>query len=89
MSVTKPPSAKQVAKNKTNDLDLVIISTALNSTLNRITDVMERSLDVAAANPGTAAALIAPPIIMPSVKLPASNPSSTSTSSTDLLDQAI
>ena len=47
----KPPSSKRMAKSKTADLDPVIISNNLNSTLNRMVEVMEKSLD---ANPVTA-----------------------------------
>ena len=34
-----------MSKSKTNDLNPVIISNALNSTLNHIANVMERTLD--------------------------------------------
>lgn len=50
MSGIKPPSSKRMAKSKTADLDPVIISNNLNSTLNRMADIMEKSLD---ANPTT------------------------------------
>ena len=41
-------SSKRASKSKTEDLNPVIISNALNSTLNRIVDVMERTLDATA-----------------------------------------
>jgi len=50
MGGIKPPSSKRMAKSKTADLDPVIISNNLNSTLNRMADIMEKSLD---ANPAT------------------------------------
>jgi hypothetical protein len=42
---TRPPSSKRTAKSKTSDVDPVIISNNLNSTLNRMVEVMEKSLD--------------------------------------------
>jgi len=45
----QPPSSKRGAKGKTADLDPVIISNNLNSTLNRMVDVMEKSLDASQA----------------------------------------
>ena len=48
-SNVKPSNSKQTSRNKTNDLNSVIIYNALNSTFNRMVDVMERSLDVSAA----------------------------------------
>ena len=56
-SGTRPPSSKRSSKSKTSDLNPVIISNALNSTLNRLADVMEKSLDANA----TAIAPAAPP----------------------------
>ena len=57
----QPPSSKQASKSKTNDLNPVIISNALNSTLNCMANVMERTLDASA--PTTS---IAPPSIVTS-----------------------
>lgn len=48
-SSIQPPSFKWMSKSKTNDLNPVIISNSLNSTLNCIIDVMERSFDATAA----------------------------------------
>ena len=48
MSSVQLPSSKQVSKSKTDDLNPVIISNALNSTLNHIIDVMEWMLDATA-----------------------------------------
>jgi hypothetical protein len=53
----RPPSSKHSFKSKTSDLNPVIITNALNSTLNRLADVMEKTLDVNA----TAIAPAAPP----------------------------
>ncbi|KAF8221508.1 hypothetical protein L208DRAFT_1327554 [Tricholoma matsutake] len=49
LSGMQPPSSKRSSRSKTNDLNPVIISSALNSTLNHMADVMERSLNVTAA----------------------------------------
>lgn len=45
-----PPSSKRASKNKTETLNPVIISSQLNSTLTRLADVMEKSLDVTATS---------------------------------------
>ena len=45
---TRPPSSKRSARGRTSDVNPVIISTALNSTLNRLVDVMVKSLDATA-----------------------------------------
>lgn len=105
MGSIKPPSSKRASKSKTSDLNPVIISNALNSTLNRIADVMERTLDATA--PTTAPTTsVAPPLIVTSpIEYqtaqrsssasqpvgPLSNPSSASASmsSAEILDQAI
>ena len=59
-SSVRPPNSKRTSKSKTDDLNPVIISNTLNSTLNRIADVMERILDATA----TATPPIAPPSIV-------------------------
>lgn len=74
MGGTQPPSAKRSSKSKNDDLNPVIISNALNSTLNRIADVMERSLDVtaaanAAATANAAAAANATPVTAPTISV--------------------
>jgi hypothetical protein len=89
----QPPSSKRASKSKTNDLNPVIISNALNSTLNRIVDVMERTLDastVTTAAPSVTAPTtsIAPPSIVNS-SINSSQPLSASASSAEILDQAI
>jgi hypothetical protein len=55
---THPPRSKRSSssKSKTSDLNPVIISNALNSTLNRLADVMEKSLDATATAIAPAAA---------------------------------
>ena len=45
-----PPTSKRTSKNKTDTLNPVIISSQLNSTLIRLADVMEKSLDVTATS---------------------------------------
>ena len=45
-----PPTSKRTSKNKTDTLNPVIISSQLNSTLTRLADVMEKSLDVTATS---------------------------------------
>ena len=107
-SGAQPRSSKRASKSKTDDLNPVIISNALNSTLNCIVDVMERTLDATAVtttNPTTAPITSAPPhslntspVEFQTAQLsstpsqthgPPSNPTSTSTSPAQLLDQAI
>jgi hypothetical protein len=94
----QPPSSKRASRSKTDDLNPVIISNALNSTLNRMVDVMERTLDVSAVTttaPSTTS--IAPPSIVTSpieflttqLLSEPSRPLSSSASSTEILDQAI
>lgn len=105
-SGAQPHSSKRRAsKNKTDDVNPVIISSALNSTLNRIVDVMERTLDVTAITTAPTSASphsfgTSPTAELQTVQLLstpsqpldpplASNPSSSFTSPTQLLDQAI
>ena len=80
-------SSKQSTTSKTNDLNPVVITTALNSTLNHMVDVMERMLDATAAAPPTPTISTAsPPIVNSSID---SQPSSTSISPVEILDQVI
>ena len=48
ISGMQPPSSKRVSRSKTSDLNPVVISHSLNSTLIHMVDVMQRSLDVTA-----------------------------------------
>jgi hypothetical protein len=48
-SMPPPTSSKRASRSKTGDLNPVIILNALNSTLNRLADMMEKSLDATAA----------------------------------------
>ncbi|KAF8805532.1 hypothetical protein BYT27DRAFT_7224832 [Phlegmacium glaucopus] len=86
------PSSKWALK-KTDDLNPVIILNALNSTLNRMVDVMERTLDAttvttAAPSTMTSTTSIAPPSIVNS-SIESSQPLSASMSPAEILDQAI
>ena len=90
-----PSSSKRGSRSKTDTLNPVIISSQLNSTLTRLADVMEKSLDVTATS-------IEPPTTQP---VPSSSPqassmisqfpgprstlSSTSSSDSEVLDKAI
>lgn len=95
----QPPSSKRVSKSKTNNLNPVIISNSLNSTLNRMVDVMERSLDAAAAATTTATTASSEPTMSsttsagpPSTINSSANSSQSSSlpaSSTDILDQVV
>ena len=95
MSGLQPPNSKRSStRNKTNDLNPVIISNALNSTLNRMADVIERSLDVTAAAQATTAPLATTPTTIPSQAV--APPSivqitspTTSPNMTEILDQVI
>ena len=86
----QPHSSKQSLMSKTDDLDPIIITTALNLTLNCMVDIMKRTLDATAApstpTPSTAPPP-SPPIINPSIE--SSQPLSASMSSVEILDQAI
>ena len=80
-------SSKRSTTSKTNDLNPVVITTALNSTLNHMVDVMERMLNAtAAAPPAPTISTASPPIVNSSID---SQPSSASVSPAEILDQAI
>ena len=94
MSDMQLPSSKRASKSKTNDLNLVIISNALNSTLNNMADLMERTLNITTAPSSLSTTSLTPSSIIPSPlesqALPVpSHPLSASASSTEILDQAI
>jgi hypothetical protein len=88
MSGVQPPISKRSStRSKTNDLNPVIISNALNSTLNRMADVIQRSLDVTAAATSANPTPLATPSTIPSVAPP---PIVTSPATeTEVLDQVI
>jgi hypothetical protein len=86
-----PPSSKRSSKNKTDTLNPVIISSQLNSTLVRLADVMEKSLDVSATSIDSPTTLPTP---LPSSHASSSTPSqpgppSTSSSDSEILDKAV
>ena len=88
------PSSKQASKSKTDDLNSVIISNALNSTLNNMADLMERTLNITTAPSSLSTTSLTPSSIIPSPlesqALPVpSHPLSASASSTKILDQVI
>ena len=89
VSGIQPVSKKSATRSRANELNPVIISSALNSTLNRMADVMERSIDVTVAI--NSAPLATAPTTIPSVAPPSVNTSSSSTplSQTEVLDQVI
>ncbi len=60
MGSMQPSGSKRTSKSKTGDLNPVIISNSLNSTLNRLADVMEKSLDTAVTTATTSSATSAP-----------------------------
>jgi hypothetical protein len=92
---TRPPSSKRSLKSKTSDLNPVIMTNALNSTLNRLADVMEKSLDANAPSIAPPMTNATPPTVTyPSASqttLPSSNPPSASESESpqELLNQAM
>ena len=61
---TQPCSSKQSSMSKTDDMNPIIIMTTLNSTLNHMVDVMERTLDATAAPSGPTPSTAPPPIIL-------------------------
>ena len=94
----QPPHSKRTStRSKTSDLNPVVITTALNSTLNRMVDVMERTLDATTITtaapsaimmaPTTSTAPPAPSTLNSSIESP--QPLSASASPTEILDQAI
>ena len=91
----QPPSSKRMSMSRTEDLNPAILTHNLNSTLARLADIIERSLDVTAA--AAAAAVAAPlPSVTPSdSQTPHSSsyqpqlPVSSSSSSAEDLDTAI
>jgi len=94
MSGMQPPSSKRASRSKTSDLNPVVISHSLNSTLIRMVDVMQRSLDVTAPTPSVVTSRIesqtAPFSSTSSQSLgPLSNPLSASASTAEILDQSI
>jgi hypothetical protein len=89
MSGMQPPNSKRSSSSKTNDLNPVIISNALNSTLNRMADVMERSLDVTAATITHAAPVATASTTIPSVAPPSIVTHPASPTQTEILDQVI
>ena len=85
-------SSKRAPRSKTDDLSPVIISSALHSTLNRIADVMEKSLDVTAATVTASAptSSVTSSSITPSTGLmPSQSPTTSNPSISEILDQAI
>jgi hypothetical protein len=87
-----PPSSKRVSRNKTETLNPVIISSQLNSTLVRLADVMEKSLDVSATSVDSPTTLPTPSShASSSTPSQPSPPSSSSTSSSDseIIDNAV
>ena len=89
VSGIQPVSKKSVTWSRANELNPVIIFSALNLTLNHMADVMERSIDITVAI--NSAPLATAPTTIPSVAPPSVNTSSSSTSlnQTEVLDQVI
>ena len=94
MSDIQLPSSKQASKSKTNNLNLVIISNTLNSTLKCMANLMERMLKVTTAPSSFSTTSVTPSSIIPSslksqALLVLSHPLLASASSTEILDQVI
>jgi hypothetical protein len=94
----QPPSSKWASKSKTDNLNPVVLSSALNLTLNHLADVMEKSLDTTAAITTTSSTTssVAPPSIVmtPQTTQPLSTPpqlpmSNPVLSSREILDHAM
>ena len=86
-SSMQPCSSKQLLMSKTDNLNPIIITTALNSTLNCMVDIMERTLNATAAPSAPTPSTAPHPIINPCIK--SSQPLLASMSSAEILDQAI
>ena len=67
-SSMQPHSFKQSLTSKTNYLNPVIITTALDSTLNHMVDVMGRTLNATAAPSAPITSLASPPIVNSSIE---------------------
>ena len=76
-----------MVKSKTADLDPVIISNNLNSTLNRMADIMEKSLDANPATDPATTSSIAP--VLQTIQSPSISLGSDLSSSDKVLQQAI
>lgn len=89
----RPSSFKRASKNNTDALNPVIISNALNSTLIRLADVMEKSLDATTTSvesqTTTHPPLTSQPSSTPSGTSSTPSSASASTSSEEVLDQAL
>jgi hypothetical protein len=60
------PSSKQASKSKTDNLNPVVLSSALNLTLNHLADVMEKSLDTTATittNSSATSSVVSPSVV--------------------------
>jgi len=60
------PSSKQVSKSKSDNLNPVVLSSALNLTLNHLADVMEKSLDTTATittNSSATSSVVSPSVV--------------------------
>ena len=84
----QPNSSKWSLMSKTNDLNPVIITTALNLTLDCMVDIMERMLDATAAPSVPTTFLTFPPIINSSIEVPQLL-SALTLSPVEILDQAL
>ena len=86
----QPSSKRRASRNKTETLNPVIISSQLNSTLTRLADVMEKSLDVTATSVDTHPAPLHTSSTPSQLEgLPSTLPlASTSTSDSEVLDKA-
>lgn len=99
MSGMQPPSSKRALRRKTSDLNPVVISHSLNSTLIHMVDVMQRSLNVTALTVSApTSSIVTSPIKSQTTPFsstsshtlgPLSNPLSAFVSTTDILDQSI
>ena len=83
------PSSKRGSKNRTETLNPVIISSQLNSTLTRLADVMEKSLDVTATSlEPTTATHTAPLSTSHALSIPSQFPGPSSSSDSEVLNEA-
>jgi hypothetical protein len=87
----QPRSSKRASKNKTDDINPVVMANALNSTINRMVDMMPRTLDAPASTTFPPPSIVTSPLdfINHPLSSAPSQPLSTSASSTEILDQAV
>jgi hypothetical protein len=88
----QPPSSKRASRNKTDDINPVVMANALNSTINRMVDMMARTFDAPASTTFPPPSIVTSPLDFinhPLSSAPSQPLSTSGSSSTEILDQAV